>query len=271
MILFNKKNKRQKALEKELLLIIKKESKLKEKMIKDEIPYWKTELENKIPEKVLQGLESAFAKAFSIIFTKGIGIIEKTYNRQAMEESYSLQDYAFQVRGTRKELKQLKRNANRSNMGNTALTTVEGVVLGTLGIGLPDIILFVGLLLKGIYQTALNYGFSYETLEEQNFILCMMEAALAKGSDFTLKDEAIDDIIKQMPFITDEELQIQIQKTSIGFARDMLLLKFVQGFPIIGIIGGVSNPIYYKKIMGYVRLKYQKRYLMTRLEEISVR
>ena len=74
----------------------------------------------------------------------------------------------------------MKQNANRSNRTNVALTTIEGVALGTLGIGLPDIIVFVGMLLKGIYQTALNYGFDYDSLDEQNFILCMIEAALTE-------------------------------------------------------------------------------------------
>ena len=43
---------------------------------------------------------------------------------------------------------------------------------------------------------------------------------------------------------------------------DMLLLKFIQGLPVVGIVGGAANPVYYKKIMDYVELKYKKRYLM---------
>ena len=33
------------------------------------------------------------------------------------------------------------------------------------GFGLPDIVLFIGTLLKGIYETALNYGFDTEVEE----------------------------------------------------------------------------------------------------------
>lgn len=267
MLFFNKKDKKQKALEKELSLVIKKESQLKEKAIKAEIAKWQAELKNKVSEKVVQGLELAFNKAFSIVFTKGVGVIEKTYHREEIEKTYSIQNYAFQLRGSRKDLKQLKQNANRSNRTNVALTTIEGVALGTLGIGLPDIIVFVGMLLKGIYQTALNYGFDYDSLDEQNFILCMIEAALTKGPDFIMINEKVDEMIEGLPSIKEEMLKVQLQKTSNTFASDMLIMKFIQGFPIIGVIGGVANPIYYNKIMNYVRLKYQKRYLMMKLKD----
>ena len=33
---------------------------------------------------------------------------------------------------------------------------------------------------------------------------------------------------------------------------------------VVGIVGGLSNPVYYNKIMEYVRLKYHKRYLLNK-------
>lgn len=199
---------------------------------------------------------------FPVVFTQGVGVIEKTYNRQNLEETHSVQDYAVQVKGGRKELKQVKRNAGRSGLTNTALTTVEGIGLGALGIGLPDIVVFVGMLLKGVYETALSYGFAYDTPEERLFILRMMETALTKGPDFAVKNARVDGMIEEMPQTGEDELQAQIQKTGSAFAVDMLLLKFVQGFPLVGILGGAANPVYYNKVMRYVQLKYQKRYLL---------
>ena len=38
--------------------------------------------------------------------------------------------------------------------------------MGVLGIGLPDIPVFTGMILKNIYETALQYGYSYESREE---------------------------------------------------------------------------------------------------------
>ena len=263
MLIFSKKDRKLAALEKELAALRKKESQLMEDAQKTTSPRWKADLEKKVPERIYHSLEITFTKAFFLVFTQGIGIIEKTYNRQSLEDTHCIQDYAVMVKGGQRELKQIKRNADRSGMTNTALTAVEGLGLGALGIGLPDIVLFIGILHKGVYETALSYGFSYDTPQEQHFILCMMEAALAKGSDFTVKNAKVDQMIEEMPQASDAELQVQIQKTGCAFAADMLLLKFVQGFPIIGILGGAMNPIYYHKVMRYVHLKYQKRYLMT--------
>lgn len=69
-------------------------------------------------------------------------------------------------------------------------------------------------------------------------------------------------MIKGIILIGENDLQEQLQKTSSVFAVDMLL-KFVQGFPLVGVLGGAANPIYYNKIMRYVQLKYHKRYLMS--------
>ena len=38
-------------------------------------------LEEKIPPKLQKTLDTAFAKAFALIFEKGTGVIEKTYQR----------------------------------------------------------------------------------------------------------------------------------------------------------------------------------------------
>ena len=130
MSIFIKKDKKRAALEKEYASVLKKETQLKQSAMKTTAPRWKTDLEKKVPEKVYRSLETAFSKAFSVVFTQGVGVIEKTYNRQNLEETHSVQDYAVQVKGGRKELKQVKRNAGRSGLTNTALTIVEGIALG---------------------------------------------------------------------------------------------------------------------------------------------
>lgn len=56
----------------------------------------------------------------------------------------------------------------------------------------------------------------------------------------------------------------QLQHTSDAFAMDMLLMKFIQGLPVVGIVGGLANPVYYQRIMNYVKQKYRKRYLLTK-------
>ena len=48
----------------------------------------------------------------------------------------------------------------------------------------------------------------------------------------------------------------------------MLLLKFIQGLPVVGVLGGAANPVYYNKIMKYIQIKYRKRYLQKQHTEI---
>ena len=128
---------------------------------------------------------------------------------------------------------------------------------------MPDIVLFLGTLLKGIYETALHYGFDYDSRQEQLLILKMMEVSLSNGADWASKNAEVEEMLSQQtPEVTDEDFQSQIKATASAFAVDMLLLKFVQGLPVVGILGGAANPVYYRKVMNYVQLKYHKRYLL---------
>jgi len=255
--------KRAKALQKELLVVEKQEKKLQKAFVNAKNPAWKTALGDKIPQKVYTGLESAFCKGFSLVFQQGRGVIEKSYNKETLKNDHSIRDYAVQLKGGRKELKALHKSARRSDSLNLVVTTAEGLALGALGIGVPDIILFISTLLKGVYETALNYGFDYDTPEEQYLILNMMAASLVTGAKRPEWDEMIDGMIREMPqAVSPAVLAEQIRETAAMFAMDMLLLKFIQGMPIVGILGGVANPIYYNRVLKYVQLKYRKRYLL---------
>lgn len=255
--------KREKALSKELHAVEKQEKKLQQAFVKAKQPAWKTVLGDKIPQKVYFGLESTFCKGFSIVFNQGRSIIEKSYNKEDLKSSHSIRDYAVQLKGGRKELKAVHKSAKRSDGLNMVVTTAEGLALGALGIGMPDIVLFISTLLKGVYETALNYGYDYDTPEEQYIILNMMAASLITGEERIEWDEMIDGMILEAPqAVAKEVLEEQIRETASVFAMDMLLLKFIQGLPIVGILGGVANPIYYNRVLKYVQLKYRKRYLL---------
>ncbi len=264
---------------------------------------WKDSIEQKIPPKVYDNLRQAFGKAFSLIFEKGNVIIEKTYHKDALMKDFAVRDYAVEIKGTRKELKAVRQKSGAADLTNAAVSAVEGIGLGMLGIGLPDIVVFIGVLLKGVYETALNYGYDYDRPEEKLLILKMMETALLQGEDWIAANEAVDAWIesgmqdfhevrslfgrtseteKQVKQSLGEKyrhreqsreveialvFQEQLQRTADVFALDMLLLKFIQGLPLVGVVGGAANPIYYSRVMRYVKLKYQKRYLSAKLKK----
>ena len=99
------------------------------------------------------------------------------------------------------------------------------------------------------------------------FILKMLEASIQKREKWIKSDMAVEDYMKSFEVPDPDDLQTQIGTTADAFALDMLVMKFIQGLPVVGVIGGLSNPVYYNRIMEYVRLKYHKRYLLEKKEE----
>ena len=257
---------RRKLANRELLKLRYQEKELEQAALKAKQLPGKSLLEKKIPEKVYTGLESAFCTGFSLVFKQGRKIIELTYKKEEMQRQHALRDWKVKTAGSHRDLKQMGRSAGKSDTVNLTATTVEGIALGALGIGLPDIVLFLTTLLKGIYETAIHYGFGYESREEQYLILKMMSASLQTGQNWIWGNKSVDSFLEtEAPEVSEEAFQEQLRKTASAFAVDMLLLKFIQGMPVVGFLGGAANPVYYNKVMKYVQIKYQKRYLKKQL------
>lgn len=257
---------RRKLANRELLKLRYQEKELEKAAAEAKPPQWKKLLEKKIPEKVSSGLESAFCTAFSLVFRQGRTLIEKTYKKEELRRHHALRDWKVKTVGSRSDLQEMDHSVRKSDNRNMAVTTAEGIALGAMGVGLPDIVLFLSTLLKGIYETAIHYGFEYESIGEQYLILKMMSASLKSGDYWKWDNKAVDKLLEsELPEISEEMFREQIRRTAADFAMDMLLLKFIQGMPVVGFLGGAANPVYYQKIMRYIHLKYKKRYLMKRL------
>ncbi len=279
----SKRQKFRKSVKKELAIVRKQEEalkkrrmgensiqRLKKRRLGENSIQWKDTLTSKVPDKVYDNLLKAFSKTFSLILDKGQGVIEKTYNQEELEDIYKIKKYAFMTKADRKSLRKIQGGVGKNNIRNMAITSVEGIGLGALGIGLPDIVAFVGVLLRGIYEMALSYGFGYESNEEQYFILKMIEVSMLKGNAWVDGNTEVDEMIEQelKAERTSSEIKTQMERTSTAFALDMILLKFIQGIPIVGMIGGTGNPIYYNRVMKYVELKYRKRRLLQLSHEV---
>ena len=264
-------SKRQKKLlQKELLRVERQEQVLRREALRAKPPAWKAALEQKVPEKIRTGLESGFRKGFTIVFTSGRPIIEKSYRKEELKANHAVHDYAMQMKGGRKEWRQLRREAKQANWLNLAATTAEGMGLGALGIGLPDIVLFLGMLLRGIYETALHYGFDYEDRWEQLLILKMMTTALSTGEEWEYHHSKLEALLKEeVQQVSEQAFADQIDQTASVFAVELMALKFIQGLPVVGVVGGAANPVYYARVLKYVRCQYEKRYLQKQLKLIS--
>lgn len=289
-----------KYIEKEWKQLHRAEQKFLDRNMPIKTPGWQEKAARIMPAKLNDTLNRAFFKAFELIFEKGIGIIEKTYQKEKKEQNYKIHEYAAEVRKNRSTLRAFGREANAGKTINMAVSTVEGVGMGFLGMGIPDIPLFLGVLLKSIYEVALSYGFSYDTPEEQIFILKLIETALSHDSKLAENNMELDlwirentsaksdspqgdtndsgaekqqgssdsDDFRQGEAFAAHEFHItrseQIRRTSDALSEELLYLKFVQGIPVIGVLGGLSDMVYQKKISDYAVIKYKRRFLEKR-------
>lgn len=220
-----------------------------------------------VPDKLQGTLDKAFAKAFGMIFEKGTGIIEKTYKKEELQKTYKINEYTDEIRQTRKSLKVFGKKAAKSGRLNTTLAGAAGIGMGVIGVGIPDIPVFTGMVLKSIYEIALNYGFEYESKEERRFILLIIQGAVSYGAGMIDTNQKIDEYIRNAKVPEDYSEAGQIASTASVLSRELLYMKFIQGIPIVGAVGGAYDVVYLKRITEYANLKYKKRFLVKKKRE----
>lgn len=252
--------KRKNSLQKELILLKKQEQRYLDKRQEQSDSRLNRFLEDKIPEKLQNTLEKAFSSAFKLIFIKGVQVIEKTYKKEELEKDFQIRDFANQLKGDRKSLKIMRRQAGSTGTANTLASGAAGIGMGLVGAGLPDIPVFTGFLFRSIYQTALKYGCSYDTEEEKKWILLLIQGASAHGEEQKRANEKIDAYMEDVHALDDFTLDEVIEAAAGVLSRELLYMKFLQGIPVVGIVGGACDLKYMKEITTYSEIKYRKRY-----------
>ena len=243
-----------------------------EKLIKDENKFLNNrvdkkdsllnkKLAEKVPAKLQSTLNSGFAKAFGTVFAKGTDVIEKTYKKEELQKDFKINQYADEVRQSKKSLKTFGKKAKTASSVNLLISGVSGVGMGIAGVGIPDIPVFTGMILKSIYEIALNYGFEYETEGERRFILLIIQGAVSYGDELLKADTAIDEYIANVTVPDEYDEKEQIEQTAESLSKELLYMKFIQGIPVVGAVGGAYDVVYLKKITDYANIKYKKRFL----------
>ncbi len=267
MDFFNKKT----PWQKEWSDLKKKEAKFRERRKDGPTSMLIMKLERFIPKKLTETMNKAFFKAFGVIFDKGTGVIEKTYNRKQSEADFKVNTYAHMLQGNKKTARRFTKKAKAAKALNLTISFIEGIGFGLVGLGIPDIPLFIGMALKSVYQIALSFGYEYESEEEKIFILKIIEVAMKDEDEFVYANEELNQVIDYIAGHGDQigEWNItkeqQMQTTSEALSKEMLYTKFLQGFMIIGVAGGVFDPIYINRISDYAVLKYRRRFLKAQM------
>ena len=222
-------------------------------------------VERFLPDGIQEKLNLAFIKGFEVVFSKGIPLVEKTYSRRQKEEDFRVNQFAFDEKET-KSMAGFRQSANRSSRKNMLISGAEGAALGVLGIGLPDIPIFIGMIIKSMQEISLSYGFSFDSDDEKIFMLKLIRTSLSSGEHLVEENISVGRLICgfEEPIGTMKE---EIEKTASVLSDRLLYMKFVQGIPIIGMIGGLSDYTVMKEISQYARLAYKKRFLRKVWEE----
>ena len=248
------------ALEKEWAKVEKNEHTYIEKNIHKEDSKLNQFLEDKIPAGLQNTLDTAFAKAFHLVFEKGTDVIEKTYKKAEIEKDYKINAYSAQVKENRKNLKAFSKKASGAGASNLFLSGVSGIGMGVLGIGIPDIVVFTSLMLRSVYEISLNYGFDYKKEDEKKFILLLIQGAVSHDTSLLKINDELNHYMECGRFSTEIDLEEAITKAAACLSKELLYMKFLQGIPVVGAVGGAYDVIYMKQINKYAELKYRRRF-----------
>ena len=232
--------------------------------IKNKISKVKEKLEEKIPSKIMDTFQKAFEKGFYYVFEKGTVIIEKSYNPEKLKNEAEISEAILSKQINNKNLNRIDKKVKESSLINKSITTAEGTVLGALGIGLPDIPVFIGIILKTVYEICLNYGFNYDSEEEKGFVLNIICASVNKTEERIIYSNEADKIGYSIDngFHNKVDITKMIEITSRNLSENIIISKIIQGVPIIGVYGGISNYILIRDISEMACLKYKKRLLL---------
>lgn len=218
-------------------------------------------LEEKVPDKLESTLDAAFAKAFDLIFSKGEYIISKSFSARKLVSEFEIDSYQLEELGRSKDVRKFKRRATATGTSHTMISAAAGITLGILGAWIPDIVIFIALLMRNMYQIAMRYGYGYDTDDEKKFMLRIIAAAVSDGEDIAAADEEINSIIRRGLQSDGSTVDEAVRSAAVALSHAMLYLKFVQNIPVIGVAGGISDFIYMERISDYAALKYQRRFL----------
>lgn len=218
-------------------------------------------LMEKVPQKARETINMAFSKAFLFAMKNGTTYIEKTYSKDKAMLSF------FENDSNEKTMRGFHNRANTAQNVNTLISGTSGVVMGILGIGVPDIALLVAFALRSVYEIAMTYGYEYESETEKYFILMLIRGAMSRGDDLKCVNERINTFIKtgQPPKDYSENFDKFVRDTASVFSEEIMFMKIVQGIPVIGILGGISDIVCLNKITKYAKIKYKRRFLYSKM------
>lgn len=246
----------------------------KEQKLLFEDPFWKkavskttgsvkAKIEDKIPEKLEDTLNKAFTAAFKMVFQEGKVLIKKTYNEETLKSEYADKRVGVQTKGDRSLIKKLRRPAEKRYFKSLGVAATEGVGLGLLGIGLPDIPILIGNMIRTCTVSAQSHGLDTDRKDEQVYMLMMIRLAampVEERAAVNRQLDALGDAIDSGKEIF-LDLEAEMKETSERLSMTLLFSRFVMGLPVVGVAGGLYNPVIVSQLHQLAEVKYEARLL----------
>lgn len=221
-------------------------------------------IRKKVPKKAMQSLEKAFEKGFFFLFDQGSDLIGKIGNMEKAMKEAEVYRASLERMVHPDTLRALDRSAGSRISNTKRITVAEGAGLGVLGIGLPDIPVFLAMLLKTAYEIGASYGFDYREEDERPYTLALLKVAFSEGEEqkeYNRECDALGCLIDDDELLDTRIGEEDLKSVSQVLAADMLVGKFIQGQTFVGAVGGVLNYKLVDKVARIAKLKYKKRFL----------
>lgn len=135
--------------------------------------------------------------------------------------------------------------------------------IGYLGITLPDISLFISMMIKTIHAISVSYGFDDDTDDEKAYSLLLISTPLSIGEQRLELNHRADRLAGQIDYQieTSNEIESLTRLAAEVLSESLLVAKFVSGHPIVEFTKGHVNEKILRRISKYSTIKYKKRYL----------
>lgn len=243
----------------------KRERELFAAKLKDPEEGLNAKVREKAPKKIMDKVQMALEKGFVLIFTKGTPAIEKIGGLKKKKIKAEINLESFDKGISLGAIGRVDSEAAGTAMTNKEITSVEGGIMGLFGWGPQDAPVFLGVIVKSIYEVAVSYGFDYSSNEEKRYIISLINAALAQPFDKITKSDECDKVGLEIDLgngnnedLSEDELQDAAEK----IADEILVLKVLMMIKIVGTFSAATNFKLIKQVTEYAKVKYRQRFLL---------
>lgn len=227
-----------------------------------------SKLLDRLPDKVWKAIEKAFQIAFEKLFMGGMPLIEASFSKGGAQLDHLRADFHLNKDPSLAGLHGLRQASRKRTRSASRWTGIESTVLGLLGIGLPDISIYLASILRQVYLIAQSYGFGYESREEKIYILRLIRLALDGSHDNSARSLALADLGQRIDQGHDlpGDFEEEIRFCATEMTQALVLSRAVMTLPVVGVVGGLYQPFILHRIEAMARLQYESRYLLKKMK-----